>query len=89
MFLKITTPSDEAATAVVETAIECGGDPTTIKQHRLAETGEMVFSVYLQGSQQKLDQCRLAIVKKKYYQPALFSFRIALTMATLAAADEE
>ncbi|MFT3746169.1 MAG: hypothetical protein QM785_18000 [Pyrinomonadaceae bacterium] len=89
MFLKVTTPSDEAATAVVETIIQCGGDPTDIKKHRLAGSDEIVFSVYLQGSQQKLDECRKAIVKQSYYRSELFYFRTALNMATLATETEE
>lgn len=89
MFLKVTTPSDETATAVVETAIKCGSEPTDIKKHRLAGSDELVYSVYLQGSQQKLDECRRAIVKEPYYRSDSFYFRTALTTATLATEAEE
>lgn len=89
MFLKITTPSDETATAVVETAIQCGGDLTEIKRHRRAGTDVVLFTVYLRGTREKLHECRMSIVKQRYYKPESFMFRTASTMSTLKTEEED
>lgn len=89
VYLKITITSEDLATLVIETAIECASEPAVLKQHRVAGSDEPVFSVYIKGTQAKLDACRKAIVKEKYYRSELFTFRVALAMATLAGESED
>lgn len=81
--------SEGLATLVIETAIALGVEPTTLKQHRISESETPVFSVYVKGSQTRLDECRKAIVREKYYRSELFTFRTALAMATLATESED
>lgn len=89
MFLKITTTSEALATLVIETSIAIGVEPTALKQHRISGSDEPVFSVYIRGSQTRLDVCRRAIVKEKYYRAELFTFRTALAMANLTTDSED
>jgi len=88
MYLKITVPSESLANAVIETAIRCGPEPLDLKEYRNGER-ELIFSVYLKATVEKLTECRKTIVKSSYFDPEKFEFRIAQEMATLRSESED